>query len=46
MLRVLPLAGAILNDLWEFNITTKQWTWVSGSNLGKNQTGTVWQHKG
>lgn len=20
------------NDLWEFNITTKQWTWVSGSN--------------
>ena len=21
-----------LNDLWEFNPTTKQWTWVSGSN--------------
>jgi hypothetical protein len=34
-----PPAGAILNDLWEFNITTKQWTWVSGSNLA-NQTGT------
>lgn len=24
--------GAILNDLWEYNTTTKQWTWVSGSN--------------
>jgi galactose oxidase-like protein len=34
-----PPAGAILNDLWEFNITTKQWTWISGSNLA-NQTGT------
>jgi hypothetical protein len=33
-----PPAGAILNDLWEFNITTKQWIWVSGSNLA-NQTG-------
>ncbi len=33
-----PLAGAILNDLWEFNISTKQWIWVSGSNLA-NQTG-------
>jgi len=33
-----PVAGAILNDLWEFNITTKQWTWVSGANLA-NQTG-------
>jgi N-acetylneuraminic acid mutarotase len=22
-----------LNDLWEFNPATKQWTWVSGSNL-------------
>jgi hypothetical protein len=33
-----PPAGAILNDLWEFNITTKQWTWVSGNNLA-NQTG-------
>lgn len=21
-----------LNDLWKFNISTKQWTWVSGSN--------------
>jgi hypothetical protein len=34
-----PPAGAILNDLWEFNISTKQWTWVSGSNIA-NQTGT------
>src|SRR4029077_18891715 len=33
-----PPAGAILNDLWEFNITTKQWIWVSGNNLA-NQTG-------
>jgi N-acetylneuraminic acid mutarotase len=33
-----PPSGAILNDLWEFNITTKQWTWVSGNNLA-NQTG-------
>src|SRR6202049_3257913 len=33
-----PPAGAILNDLWEYNITTKQWTWVSGNNLA-NQTG-------
>ncbi len=32
-------AGAVLNDLWEFNTTTSQWTWVSGSNLA-NQTGT------
>ena len=32
-------AGAILNDLWEFNTTTNQWTWVSGANLA-NQTGT------
>jgi Galactose oxidase, central domain len=33
-----PPAGAILNDLWEFNITTKQWVWISGANLA-NQTG-------
>jgi hypothetical protein len=23
-----------LNDLWEFNLTTKEWTWVGGSNTG------------
>jgi hypothetical protein len=33
-----PPAGAILNDLWEYNISTKQWVWVSGNNLA-NQTG-------
>ncbi|HXX14132.1 MAG TPA: hypothetical protein VEJ47_04455 [Candidatus Eremiobacteraceae bacterium] len=22
--------GALLNDLWEYNITTQQWTWMSG----------------
>jgi hypothetical protein len=33
-----PPAGSILNDLWEFNVTTKQWKWVAGSNLA-NQTG-------
>lgn len=26
-----------LNDLWEFNITTKEWTWVSGENTVNNQ---------
>jgi hypothetical protein len=24
--------GSALNDLWEFNTTTKEWTWVRGSN--------------
>ncbi|HUD23660.1 MAG TPA: kelch repeat-containing protein, partial [Acidobacteriaceae bacterium] len=24
----------LLNDLWEFSPTTKEWTWVSGSNTG------------
>jgi hypothetical protein len=34
--------GAILNDLWEYNITTKQWVWVSGGGTTgiANQTGT------
>jgi N-acetylneuraminic acid mutarotase len=33
----------LLNDLWEFNPSTKQWTWVSGSNtvLGKAVYGTL-----
>jgi len=26
------------NDLWELNLTTHEWTWMSGSNTG-NQTG-------
>jgi N-acetylneuraminic acid mutarotase len=29
---------ALLNDLWEFNPSTSQWTWVSGSSAG-GQTG-------
>jgi hypothetical protein len=33
-----PPSGAILNDLWEYNIGTQQWIWISGSNLA-NQTG-------
>jgi hypothetical protein len=28
----------LLNDLWNYNITTGLWTWVSGSNI-VNQTG-------
>jgi hypothetical protein len=28
-----------LNDLWEFNLTTKQWTWIEGSNQA-NSSGT------
>jgi len=28
----------LLNDLWEFNTTTKQWTWVAGSEI-VNQPG-------
>jgi hypothetical protein len=31
--------GALLNDLWEYNAGTKQWTQVSGSTTA-NQTGT------
>jgi hypothetical protein len=27
-------AGGSLNDLWEFNPTTKMWTWMSGSSAG------------
>jgi hypothetical protein len=30
--------GALLNDLWEYNIGSGQWTWISGSNLA-NQNG-------
>ncbi len=28
-----------LNDLWHYNVTTNQWTWVSGNNTS-NQTAT------
>ncbi len=30
--------GALLNDLWEYNAGTGQWTWISGNNLA-DQTG-------
>jgi hypothetical protein len=32
-----------LNDLWEFSPTTKQWTWIGGSNTGnaKGEYGTL-----
>ena len=26
--------GPFLNDLWEFNVSSDQWTWVSGSDTG------------
>jgi N-acetylneuraminic acid mutarotase len=34
--------GAVLNDLWQYNTTTKQWVWVSGGGATgiANQTGT------
>jgi hypothetical protein len=31
-------ANGILNDLWVYNITNNQWTWVTGSSTA-NQTG-------
>jgi Galactose oxidase, central domain len=34
--------GAVLNDLWKFNTTTKQWVWMSGGGTTgiANQAGT------
>ena len=29
-------AGSYLNDLWEFNPASKEWTWVSGANTVPN----------
>ncbi len=29
-------AGGWLNDLWEFNPTTKEWMWVGGSSVAAN----------
>ena len=29
----------VINDLWEFNPTSKQWTWMSGNNM-VNESGT------
>ncbi len=33
--RGLPAAGpsGFLNDLWKYNLSTNQWTWMKGSNL-------------
>ena len=31
-------AGVCYNDLWKYNITTNEWTWMSGDNL-PNQVG-------
>ncbi len=28
--------SSYLNDLWEFNTTTHEWTWVAGSNSGSS----------
>ena len=28
----------VFNDLWKYNISTNQWTWMSGSNMA-NQPG-------
>jgi len=33
----------VLNDLWSFNPSTKQWTWVSGSNVCTSATGATGQ---
>ena len=35
----LTVYGGLLNDLWEYDPTTNEWTWVSGSDIG-NQAGT------
>ena len=32
------VGAGVLNDLWEFNPTSKQWTWVGGANT-ENQSG-------
>jgi N-acetylneuraminic acid mutarotase len=31
------VAAGLLNDLWEFNPTTSEWTWVSGSQVANSQ---------
>jgi hypothetical protein len=30
--------ATVLNDLWKFDITTNEWTWMSGSSI-PNQPG-------
>lgn len=29
-----------LNDLWVFNITSRSWTWIGGSQVNANSIGT------
>jgi len=29
-----PATSGLFNDLWQFNPTAKQWTWISGSSSG------------
>ncbi len=31
-------AGYYLNDLWEYSPTSKEWTWMSGSNMASGPT--------
>lgn len=31
--------GILMNDVWKFNSSSKQWTWVCGSRVGVNRTG-------
>lgn len=33
--------GTLLNDLWEFNPTSKTWTWVSGSSTTYTSNATI-----
>jgi hypothetical protein len=34
-----PAVPSLLNDLWQFNPSSKQWTWVSGGNQVLNPAG-------
>lgn len=31
-----------LNDLWQFNLSTRQWTWISGSNIANQGLAAVY----
>ena len=35
------IEGTYLNDLWEFNITLKQWAWMGGSNAASLNGGSL-----
>ncbi|MBP6455136.1 MAG: gliding motility-associated C-terminal domain-containing protein [Chitinophagaceae bacterium] len=34
------------DNLWKYNTTTNEWTWVNGSGIGGNTTGAVYGTKG